>query len=91
MYKTKFILFETKRKLRKASKLNILYQGIDIKQNSQVTCLGCIIDETMFAEPMAYKTIKKINSRLNYLFSKKHFFDTRSQMALMQCIDSAAA
>ena len=45
----------------------------------------------MSGEPMAYKTIKKINSRLNYLFSKKHFFDTRSQMALMQCIDSAAA
>ena len=39
---------------------------------------------------MACKTIKKINSRLNYLFSKKHFFNTRSQMALMQCIDSAA-
>ena len=29
--KTKFILFETKRKLRKASKLNIFYQGTDIK------------------------------------------------------------
>ena len=29
--KTKFILFGTKRKLRKAGKLNIAYQGIDIK------------------------------------------------------------
>ena len=27
----------------------------------------------MSGEPMAYKTVKKINSKLNYLFRKKHF------------------
>ena len=66
--KTKSILFGSKRKLRKVGQINITYQGIDIKQNSQVTYLSCILDETM-----AYKTIKKINSRLNYLFRRKHF------------------
>ena len=71
--KTKFILFGSKRKLRKVVKLNITYQGIDIKPNSQVTYLGCILDETMSGEPSAYETIKKINSGLNYLFRKKHF------------------
>ena len=40
--KSKSILFGTKRKLRKAGKLNINYQGIDIKQNCQVTDLSCI-------------------------------------------------
>ena len=45
--KTKSILFGTKCKLRKVGKLNITYQGIDIKQNSQVTYPGCILDETM--------------------------------------------
>ena len=64
--KTKSILFGSKRKLRKVGKLNITYQGIDIQQNSQVTYLGCTLDETISGEPMAYKTIKKINSRLNY-------------------------
>ena len=54
-------LFGTKCKLRKAGKLNITYQGIDIKQNSQVTYLGYIFDETMSGERMAYKTIKKTN------------------------------
>ena len=44
--KTKSILFGTKRKLRKVGKL-FAYQGIDIKQNSQVTYLGSIIDETI--------------------------------------------
>ena len=74
--KTKSILFGSKRKLRKVGKLNITYQCIDIKQNFQVTYLGCILDETMSGETMAYKTIKKINSRLNYLFRKKHFLTT---------------
>ena len=27
----------------------------------------------MSGEPMAYKTVKKINSRLNYFLRKKHF------------------
>ena len=71
--KTKSILFGSKRKLRKVGKLNITYQGVDIKQKSQVTYLGCILDETMSGEPMAHKTIKKTNSRLNCLFRKKHF------------------
>ena len=43
----------------------------------------------MSGEPMVYKNIKKSNSRLNYLFRKKALFDTMSQAALMQCIDSA--
>ena len=57
--KTKSTLFGIKRKLRKAAKIYITYQSIGIKQNSQVTYLGCILDETMPGEPMAYKTIKK--------------------------------
>ena len=84
--KTKSILFGSKRKLRKVGKLNITYQGIDIKQNSQVTYLGCILDETMSGEPMAYKTIKKINSRLNYLFRKKHFLTTSLRRLLCNAL-----
>ena len=56
--KNKSILFGTKRKLRKVGKLNITCQGIDIKQNSQVSYFGCILDETMSGEPMPYKTVK---------------------------------
>ena len=43
----------------------------------------------MSGGPMAYKTIKKINSRFNYFFRKKVHFDTTFQAALMQPIDSA--
>ena len=51
--KTKSILFGTKLNLRKTGKLNIPYQSIDIKQNSQITYLGHILDETMSGETMA--------------------------------------
>ena len=40
---------------------NIKYQDIEIKQHSQVTYLGCVMDETMSGEPMARKVINKIN------------------------------
>ena len=44
----KYILFLLKRKLRKADKPNINYQGIDNKQNSQVTHVSCMLNKTMF-------------------------------------------
>ena len=71
--KTKSILFCSKRKLRKAGKLNISYQGIDIKQNSEVTYLGCILHETMSGEPMAYKTIKKLTLGSTIYLEKSTF------------------
>ena len=71
--KTKSILFWANQKLRKSGKLNITYQVIYVNQNSQVTYLSCILNEAMSDEQMAYKTIKKINSRLNFLFTERHF------------------
>ena len=84
--KIKSILFGTKRKLRKAGKLNITYQGTDIKQNSQFTYRGCILDQTMSGEPMAYKAIKKINSRLNYFFRKKCILTPRFRQLLCNAL-----
>ena len=40
----------------------------------------------MSGEPMAYKTIKKINSRLNYLFRKKHFLTTSLRRLLRNAL-----
>ena len=57
--KTKCILSGSKLKLKNAWKLNIMYNGMEIKQYSKVTYLGCLKDQTLFEEPMASKTIKK--------------------------------
>ena len=71
--KTKCILFASKRKIKRAGKLEISYNNIYIKQYSLLTYLGCILDDTMSGEAMATKTIKKINSRLKILHRKNEF------------------
>ena len=71
--KTISILFASQRKMKTIKKLNIKYQDIEIKQHSQVTYLGCVMDETMSGEPMALKVINKINGKLNFLYWKNSF------------------
>ena len=68
--KTKSILFASQRKIKTIKKLNIKYQDIEIKQHSQVTYLGCVMDETMSGEPMALKVINKIDGKLKFLYRK---------------------
>ena len=63
---TKSILFASKHKIKKLQKLEIIYNNIQIKQHSQVTYLGCIIEETMSGESMANKVISKVNVRLKF-------------------------
>ena len=73
--KTKSILFSSKRKIKKASPLNIQYKDIKIKQYSKVTYLGCILDETLSGESMAIHVINKVNSRLRFLCRQNKFLD----------------
>ena len=71
--KTKCILFDSKLKLKNAGKLNIMYNGIEIKKYSRVTYLGCLLDETVSGESMALRTTKKINQKLKFLHKKNWF------------------
>ena len=71
--KTKSILFASKRRAKNIRQLNIKYKDINIKQHSQVTYLGCMLDETMSGEPMALKVINKINGKLKFLYRKNRF------------------
>ena len=70
--KTKSFLFASQRKVKTMKKLYIKYQDIEIK-HSQVTYLGCVMDETMSGEPMALKVINKINGKLKFLYRKNSF------------------
>ena len=65
--KTKSILFASQRKIKTIKKLNIKYQDIEKKQHSQVTYLGCVMDETMSGETM------EINGNLKLLYWKNIF------------------
>ena len=68
--KTTSILFASKRKIKKAPKLNLTYNYIQIKQHSKATYLGCILDETMSGEPTSLEVINKINCRFKLLHRK---------------------
>ena len=46
--KPKSILFGTKHKLRNGKYLNIVYNGIEIKQHAKAKYLGCILDKSEF-------------------------------------------
>ena len=71
--KTKCILFGTKHRLNKGSSLGIKYGEIHIKQYHTVTYLGCLLDETLSEESMAFQIINKINSSLRFLYRKNRF------------------
>ena len=68
---TKSIFFASKCKIKNTKKPNIKYKDIKIKRHSQVTYLGCILD--LSGEPMALKTLTKINGKLKFLYRKKFF------------------
>ena len=84
--KTKCILFGSKFKLKNAGKLNIMYNGIEIKQYSKVTCLGCLLDETMSGESMALKDITKINQKIKFLYRKNWFLTPKLRRLLYNAI-----
>ena len=71
--KTRSILFGTKHKLWNTKPLNIVYNGIEIKQHAKVNYLGCILDESLSGESMALNVIDKINSRHKFLHRQNRF------------------
>ena len=66
--------------------LNIKYKDINIKQHSEVTYLGCVLDETMSGEPMALKVINKINGKLKFLYTKNRFLSSELQRMLCNAL-----
>ena len=71
--KTESILFASKQRAKNICKLNIRYKEINIKQQAQVTYLGCVLDKSMSGEPMALKAVNKINENLKVLYGKINF------------------
>ena len=69
-HQTKSILFASKSKIKKVPKLNITNKNKQFKKLSEVTYLGCILDEAMSGESVALKVINKI--RLKFLLRKKN-------------------
>ena len=71
--KTECILFGTKKRLKKDNNINIRYGTVHIKQYHTVSYLDCVLDENLSGEPMALQVIKKINTRLRFVYRKNRF------------------
>ena len=69
------VLLSSKRNLKLVEELYIRYKVIKIKQHKHLNYLGCVLDETMSGETMAFRVIEKINSRLKFLYQKNQFLD----------------
>ena len=71
--KTKSILFGTKWQLKHQRDLELRDGNIEIKQQSKVTYLGCILDYNLTGESMATKVLSLVNNRLQLLYRKQKF------------------
>ena len=68
--KTKSILFAASNKYKKLCKINISYGSLKVKQYSEVTYLGCTLDESLSltGESMALNVVFKISLLKEQIF-----------------------
>ena len=52
----------------------IKYGDIQIKQQSKVKYLVCVLDETMSGEAMVLNVVNKFNNKMKVLYCKNSFF-----------------
>ena len=81
--KTNSILFATNQRSKNVCLLNIWYNHKNIKQDSQITYLGCVLDERMSCEPMALKVINKIDWKLIFLYWKNRYLTKEFRRMLL--------
>ena len=71
--KTKSIVFGSQRKLKSLRGLDIRRGDIKIKQHSEVTYLGCMLESALSGGSMATHALRKINGRLKFLYRKQNY------------------
>ena len=77
MERTKQSVFFSLVKIKKkVGNLSINHGDIQIKQDSKVTYLVCVLDEDLSGESMATKVMGKINGRIKFLYRKNRFLDS---------------
>jgi hypothetical protein len=84
--KTESILFGSSRNLKKTSKLKVNANGIDIAANNVVKYLGADLEQNLSGECMGVKVVKKVNSRLKYLYRKGKYLDHNSKKLLVNSL-----
>ena len=87
--KTEAIVFGSKHKVSRTRKMNVTCKGTNINNTDTVTYLGAIIDSCLTGEHMAERVLKKVNSRLKFLFRKSRYLTRKTKKllynSLIQC------
>ena len=80
--KTESILFGTKFNIKRAEPLNNVYGNVKIQQYTNITHLGCILDEYLSGKSMVLHIVDKINSSLTFLYKQNRFLNKPLRMLL---------
>ena len=86
MGKTELILFGTKRKLKNWQNYTIECEGQTIHATPSVKYLGLTIDQCLNGEEMGLGVIKKVNSRLKFLYRQAKFLDQNIKKILCSAL-----
>ncbi len=84
--KTETILFGSKKKLKKTSKLNVTCNNVKLESKTCVKYLGAQIDQDMSGKTMGLYTIGKINNGLKFLYRKSNFLDYEQRKLLCNAL-----
>ena len=68
--KAKTIFFS---RMKSPPKLNISYGDYSLKQHNIVEYLACYLDSNLNVESMARRVLKKINTKLNFLWRQSNY------------------
>jgi hypothetical protein len=84
--KTELVLFGTKRKLNKIENYSITCYDQTISASPTVNYLGLTIDQFLSGDQMALDIIKKVNSRLKFLYRQANFLDQKTKKTLCSAL-----
>lgn len=84
--KTESILFGTKRKLGRRSELSITCGDTNIVAKSQIKYLGLDLDQSLTGESTGNKVLKKVNSRLKFIYRKGNYLNMHTKKLLVSSL-----
>ena len=71
--------------MKSSPKLNI-YEDYSLKQHSTVEYLGYYLDSNLNGELMACRVLKKINTKLNFLWRQSSYLNYSSRRLLCNAL-----
>ena len=61
--------------MKSPPKVSISYGDYSLKQHNTVEYLGCYLDSNLNGESMARRVLKKINTKLNFLWRQSNYWN----------------